>query len=665
MAKKLMALAGLALLACGSLAHAAPTPIPIEAIAHDPVIQNASLSPDGKHLVALTSGPGLPITVTVWNTEDLSKPPSVLGLGDVAERANVKFLAVGWVSDTRLYIIARQPLTTGSGDSGRNFTALARFVNIDGSNWVEPLREEGPKTSLEEFRDKILSVELFDRLLGDPEHVLMSYEDILTGASSIFKVNINTGRGERIVRDSPLESSLSILDKEDRIRVRSFAELRGADWWVGYRILNAATNQWEDHPELEYPVRNRRQLGIFDFDPDNPDILFVADNKGTDLAALKGYSISQKAFVETIFAHKKFEAGGPMFSYDSNDRPVALVGVTYQADITRPYWIDPESEALHKALQAQFPEDNVTMSRRKAAGITLVTVSSSRRPPSYYLLRDGGEMIKVADSHPMIDHENLEKTKLVYYTARDGLEIPAFLTLPKGFKPGGAERIGAIILPHGGPWARDDANWDGSGWVQFLASRGYAVLQPQYRGSEGFGDKLWKAGDEQWGLKMQDDKDDGAQWLVDQGIAAPDRLAMFGYSYGGFAAMTAAVRPNSPYQCAIAGAGVSNLKRIQNVWGDNRIQRQSQAWTVKGEDAMSNLDKANIPILIYSGDRDQTVPIIHSREMVDGLKSLGKPVRYFEVEDMPHSLPWWPAWHQQTLTEIEKYLANECGPGGL
>jgi len=191
------------------------------------------------------------------------------------------------------------------------------------------------------------------------------------------------------------------------------------------------------------------------------------------------------------------------------------------------------------------------------------------------------------------------------------------------------------------------------------------VLQPQYRGSDGWGASLWKAGDREWGQKMQDDKDDGAQWLIAQGIADPNRMAMFGYSYGGFAAMAAAVRPDSPYKCAIAGAGVSDLDWAKRTWGESRIQRQMQGDTVGGMNPLRNVSQINVPMLVYSGDRDQTVPIVQSRQWVAALQNARAPIRYFEVKDMPHSLPWWPSWQEQTLTEIANYLANDCGGGGL
>ena len=604
--------------------------------------------------------------VSIWDTTDLNKAPVLFGLGSGAERADVHFLAVNWVSNDRLLILANQPLTTGPSDEGRGFTYLARLVDIEGREWIEPLRRGGTRSEYEAFADKFLNVSLFDSLPEDEDHILLQYSDFRRGSTDLYKVDVRTGAGDRIARSGNDESFVPVVDADGTPRVKQYITNAGGDWTIGYRVLNRQSGQWEDQPALSYPIRNRRSVNIIDFDPENPNLLLVSDNQGSDLNAIKGYDITTKSFVETLFAHPRFNAGGVVFDHQ-NDKgvPTGILGFNYEAGASEVYWIDPQWKAVQEALKTQFPGQYVHITGASRDGsLKLIQVSSSQQPPVYYLFRNNSELVKIGDALPAVNSANLAPAELVYYEARDGLRIPAFLTLPQGYERG-ASRIPAIIMPHGGPWARDSNDWDPSGWVQFLASRGYAVLQPQYRGSDGWGDALWKAGDREWGKKMQDDKDDGAQWLVDQGIANPDRLAIFGYSYGGFAAMAAAVRPDSPYKCAIAGAGVSDLDWARRTWGESRIQRQMQGDTVGGMNPLRNVDKANVPMLVYAGDRDQTVPIAQSRQWIEALRAAGAPVRYFEVKDMPHSLPWWPSWQEQTLTEIDDYLAHDCGGGGL
>ncbi len=198
--------------------------------------------------------------------------------------------------------------------------------------------------------------------------------------------------------------------------------------------------------------------------------------------------------------------------------------------------------------------------------------------------------------------------------------------------------------------------------MPFLTSRGYAVLRPQYRGSSGLGRKLWLAGDREWGKTMEDDKDDGARWLVKQGIADPDRLVIFGYSYGGFAAAAAVVRPQSPYRCAIAGAPVTDLKRLGNNWSENRLQRFLQGETVKGMDPMENTERARIPVLLYVGDRDVRTPSWHAKNFYNAVKDR-VPARFELIPDQPHQLPWYYRHHKKTLGLIEDFLDEGCGLG--
>jgi len=294
----------------------------------------------------------------------------------------------------------------------------------------------------------------------------------------------------------------------------------------------------------------------------------------------------------------------------------------------------------------------------------IVEKSGPRQPPEYYLLTDAGKLTLLGKERPWMNTAALGDTRLVQYAARDGLIIPAFLTSPRKelYGPG---PYPAIIVPHGGPWARDAMGWDASGWTQYFAARGYAVLQPQFRGSQGWGQKLWRAGDAEWGQKMQDDKDDGAKWLIAEGIAAPDRIAMHGYSYGGYSAMAAAVRPNGLYQCAVAGAGVASLAKFREIV-NSRILRELQRPTINGLSPIEKTADVSIPIFLYHGDRDTTVPISESERFVAGLKSAGKPHKYLAIPDMGHQYSVWEGGQVATvLTAIENYLVTDCGPGGL
>jgi dipeptidyl aminopeptidase/acylaminoacyl peptidase len=162
---------------------------------------------------------------------------------------------------------------------------------------------------------------------------------------------------------------------------------------------------------------------------------------------------------------------------------------------------------------------------------------------------------------------------------------------------------------------------------------------------------------------MQDDLDDGAKWLVEQGIADTRQLVIFGYSYGGFASAAATVRPDSPFRCAIAGAPVTDLKRLGVTWSENRLQRLLQGKTVDGMNPMDNTDKAHVPILLYVGDRDVRTPSWHAKNFYKDVKD-HVPAQFELIEDMPHQLPWYYRHHEQTLQLIENYLEKGCGLDG-
>jgi len=249
------------------------------------------------------------------------------------------------------------------------------------------------------------------------------------------------------------------------------------------------------------------------------------------------------------------------------------------AEVTQPL-VDVGSGKRSEVRMFDGASVEITAYRSGEVPTYLLRVTGLTYPTEHYLLR-GQTLTLLSKEYPQIDRRALGKSRFVYYKARDGLNIPAILTVPNPALCGPGP-YAAVVHPHGGPWARDNMAYDASGWVPLLASRCRLVLQPQYRGSADWGRTLWMAGDAEWGQKMQDDKDDGAKWLASEKLADPKRIAMFGFSYGGYAAFAAAVRPHGLYKCAIAGAGVSDIERIWARFYTNPFFRDRQAPTVKG-----------------------------------------------------------------------------------
>ena len=393
------------------------------------------------------------------------------------------------------------------------------------------------------------------------------------------------------------------------------------------------------------------------FDPDGRRV-YMRDDTGRDKAVIRAYDLVTRELGEPLFGGD-IDAAAIMTATNPEDfgRIVGFIG--FDAGIVREY-TEPKRKSLQERLRTALPEglDHQWVSMSDDLTIIVVRSSGPREAGLYHLLVNGRQLVPLGRGFPHLVPEKLADMTFVTYPARDGLEIPAFLTVPAGDAP-----FPAVVMPHGGPWARDFLGWDR--WAQFLANRGYAVLQPQYRGSEGWGQALWRAGDREWGEKMQDDKDDGARWMVREGIAHADRIALFGYSYGGYAAMAASVRPDSPYQCAIAGAGLSELRTFDKITYRSPFTREYQNPTIGGLSPLDHAEEATLPIYIFHGDRDQRVPIEQSRKFANALKRAGKDVKYQEIVDLWHSLPWWPQHHLAVLSSLEDYLANDCGPGGL
>ncbi len=631
--------------------------LPQDTLTREPFLSQVQLSPDGQHMAAISSLDGENRQIAIWRTSALGANPRRFGIGGGAARANSRFASIEWVSNDRLLVLMQQPIEIGSGTDGRFFTAVARIVNLDGSSWIEPLPQTGRRSELETYADKFLAVSLLDTLPSEPNHVLMMRRGL--DDDSIYRVDVRTGRGELVERMSSRESILPVVDASGRARVKQTIDYQAGDWIIGTEIADA-NGTWQRHDGLTYTARARRGLTPIAFDPENQDILIFVDDEGQNLPYVRGYSISQRRFVETMFQHPEFEASGVLLDSVAL-APTRIVGFTYQGDAERAYYIDDGYRALAEGLQRQLPGRIVRIGPRNG-NYRIIRASSSRHPPTYYLMTDDRTLTLLGESVPGVPSDQLAETRLVHYTARDGLRIPAFLTLPAGFRPGVDAPLPTIIQPHGGPWGRNDADWGGGDIpvTQYYASRGFAVLQPQFRGSTGFGNALWRAGDGEWGQKMQDDKDDGLAWLIQERIADPQRAMIYGFSYGGFAAIAATVRPNSPYRCAISGAGVSSLERLGTLWSSNRVQRQLQGTTVRGMDPLEHASDAGIPILLYHGDFDTSADIWHSERFAAALRAANKPHEYIVIPGMPHGAIT-PDMRRREFQIVDDYIRGTCG----
>lgn len=666
------------LLAAGLLLSApaatAGEPISIENLSRVPAIQSVSMSTDGKNLVAIVETPGSKhqdTALATWDLDNLDAGSKITPSGD-----RMKFIAASAMKAGRVLVIGHQEWTGQLGGCGEGKTtgATKTFVNktyltdMSQKKFEEAFASNARKTGMSEDMQRCLEIagtsSLVNTLPLDPDNVIITQLSGATLSSDYYLYNLRNGETKLLLKAGG-RTSPGLFDPRtgDVLTKIDIEPIAPGEYEQRVYIRDAKTGEFQIHDNLTRKVSERFTVDIVGRD-EKTGKFYVLTDLFSDLIQAWMYDPATRKFdSEPLVAHPKFSIGGLLLgSQPSNfNKVLGYVVNGPQREVT---YIDADMHKIQVMLQKAFPGQSVSLnSYNDGMSRVLLTTQSAQNPPSYHLLLDRKRIVTLGSQRPDIDSKQIGEQRWVEYTARDGMTIPALLDLPAGWKQGDAP-LATLIHPHGGPWARDYGGWDASGWVPFFTSRGYAVLRPQYRGSTDLGRKLWIAGDAEWGLKMQDDDDDGAAWLVKQGIADTKRLAIFGYSYGGFSAAAAVVRPNSPYQCAIAGAPVTDLAKIGRSWSDNRLQRILQGNTVKGMDPMLNTDKANIPVLLYVGDRDVRTPSFHAKGFYDAVK--GKVnAKFALIPNQQHSMPWYPSQLTETLGLMESFLKNDCGPGGL
>jgi dipeptidyl aminopeptidase/acylaminoacyl peptidase len=631
------------------------------------------MSADGKQLVAIVAAPGSDYRDTAlatWDLDKLDEAPVVTPSGD-----RMKFIGAFALKAGRTLVFARQEWTGQLADcgEGRFAGATATFVfksyltDAKHSAFSEAFSRSsnlpGVSDEVERCLDLVGRASLVDTLALDPTKVLIRRVNGLVLEADYFLYDLESGRMKLLLRAGKRATPGLFHPRDGKLLTRNDIEGKGSDEYE-QRVLirNGETGKFEVHDKLTTLLTERYTISIVGID-DHTGKYYVLTDLFSNYVQAWMYDPKERKFDdEALVAHGEFSIDGLVFGNQKSNFN-KLLGFRVGGSSYETTFVDAEMRSVHEGLKQAFKGQTVTITDyNDGLSRILFMTESSNHPPAYHLLIDRQRVTTLGSQRSWLKNQDISKQRWVSYTARDGLEIPAILDLPAGWsKEDGL--LPAVINPHGGPWARDAMGWDISGWVPFLTSRGYAVLRPQYRGSSGLGRKLWLAGDAEWGKAMQDDLDDGAKWLVEQGIADTRQLVIFGYSYGGFASAAATVRPDSPFRCAIAGAPVTDLKRLGVTWSENRLQRLLQGKTVDGMNPMDNTDKAHVPILLYVGDRDVRTPSWHAKNFYKDVKD-HVPAQFELIEDMPHQLPWYYRHHEQTLQMIENYLEKGCGLDG-
>jgi len=622
---------------------------PLEAFATYAFMDNVGLSPDGRYL-AMRRLPArnADYIIEIYDTEDLSARPVRLG----AERMSIQSLR--WVNSDYLYVTFRQQVRDnieGINQGAYEFkTALA--PRNPRREWIELPDDASLVDTLPEDDNAILILTAgFSR--GDIEGRAIS--DLVT--RDFVRFNLRTERSRTVLRGNTRLGGYR-LDNQGNVRFASEVSAESREV-IYYSRPPGASDEWNEF--LRFSLEDYREYGqtgiaLLGFDPENPNHAFVRAHRGQDTLGVHLIDVNSGQWLETIYQLEGVDVQGSRVTPDVERRGEIAGFAAYVDGQSEVVWINERMSQLQAAVDASFPGTrNFIVDCYNDCAKMLIFTQGSKDPGSYFLITDGQAQF-LGGQYPLLEPQQLGREMFIRYPARDGRSIPGIVTLP----PTGDGPFPLVVVPHGGPWVSETRAYDE--WASVLASHGYMVLQPQYRGSEGYGLDHWLASWGQWGYTMQDDKDDGVAFLVEQGLADPEQVAMFGWSYGGYAAFAATVRSPSPYQCTIAGAGVSDINRIQADFTRSRIGRQLIREGYRGLDPADEVANANVPILVIHGEIDQRVPIYHSNRFVDGLRQHNKEHRYIILEDADHFSNTIDFDNQMILfSELLTWLSGPCG----
>ncbi len=445
-----------------------------------------------------------------------------------------------------------------------------------------------------------------------------------------YRLNVVTGE-MTMLAENPGNIMGWMTDHEGKLRLATASD------GVNTTILYRDTEEETFKPVLTTSFKETVSPVLFTFDN---KMVYALSNLERDKTALVVFDIANGKESETIF--QTDEADIEEINYSRKDNK--LLSVSWTTDLKKEHFFDADAETMKKEIEAKLPGYMVSVgSHNKDENKFMVRTYSDRSRGTYYFFdKETKELKKLAELSPWLNEKDLCEMKPVTYTSRDGLTIQGYLTLPKGYEP---KNLPVVINPHGGPWARD--YWGFNPEVQFLANNGYAVLQMNFRGSTGFGKKFWESSFKQWGRTMQDDISDGVKWLVDQGIADPKRVAIYGGSYGGYATLAGLTLTPELYAAGVDYVGVSNMftfmKTIPPYWKpmlDMLYEMVGNPVTdsllLAEVSPVFHVDKIQAPLFVAQGANDPRVNKAESDQIVEALKARGIDVEYMVKDNEGH-----------------------------
>lgn len=602
----------------------------------NPEISSPQLSPDGKYVSFLKPIDGV---INIW-VKGIDEP--FAAAHPVTQDNQRSIPGYFWSKDGK-YILYVQDK---GGDE--NFHIYA----------TSPQKESGAET-----RNLTPEENVQARIIAVPEktpnQIIIGLNNRDPRFHDIYSLDLTTGEKKLLVKnDQNIAHWVTDLEGNVRLAVRSLDD-------GGVEILRV------DGEELVavYTCVFGESCSPMRYHPDGERVYMVT-NKGpeNDLTKLVLFN-PQTQEVELVDQDPKEEVdfGGPIFSPVTKE----LLGTFYTGDRIRIYPQDEQFAQDLQFLQGNLPPGDIGLNSITEDGkLALVNVSSDVNPGYLYLFnRQNQTLEKLYEYLPQINRRHLANMKPIRYMARDGLEIPAYLTLPKGVDP---RNLPTVVFPHGGPWARDV--WGYNPFAQFLANRGYAVLQPNFRGSTGYGKAFINSGNKQWGIgAMQHDITDGVKHLVEQGIADPDKVGIFGASYGGYATLAGLAFTPDTYAVGVSYVGPSNiitlLESIPPYWASflNQMKRRvgdpedpQQVERLKHQSPLFSAEKIKAPLMVIQGANDPRVKQAESDQIVVALRDLGQDVEYLLALDEGHGFSG-ETNNLAVAAAMEQFLAKYLG----
>ena len=631
--------------------------IPAEHLACYPNSYQISMSPDGKYLAIVG-----PPRANVCDIEpDLRKyveedyRGGQLNLFDL-KTGKIKTLTSGtgngsvsnvrWVNNNRLVFN-----TNPTNSSAKTLSGYAMWgMNLDGSKkrklWEATVKYDSGYGG-------IIEPVVTSLLREDEDHIMIRVNDRRSSVYDYYKLNINNGSKQRIAIGPDLEKG-EWTDRHITNNGYPVAQVSNfEDEWRLWKY-NEETDNWAIHYSNKCQEPTFFPIGITG---ENDDLWLVAGqdvskskvfNEDNDKSKVFIYDPKKRTF-DLLFEDERYDIAGPVggcrtasgnVSVDSTT--LELLSVNYYAEKPVRLFFDEEYGQDYNQLAATFPDDVVRIVTTNSDRTKFViSVSSSTNPGDYYYYdKEFGTLSFLWERMPWIDRSKLSKMQPITYTARDGLQISGYLTIPVGSD---GKNLPMVVHPHGGPNARDYYGFND--YVQFLASRGYAVFQMDFRGSTGYGAKHYISANKQFGKTMQDDITDGVNLLIEEGIADPERIAIFGGSYGGYATMAGLTFTPDLYAAGINFVGVVDLELLQE--GSNRNSQRFNGfyhelrmeWGDPDDPAdreyiiesspLQQAHKIKSPVLIVHGAQDNNVKLEHATKLRDKLKSLGKDYEWY------------------------------------